>query len=208
MATLSLTDIVFNSDLESATVNSIFSEIESFLNGTTASADITISGTMTADQFQTAADGSSIGSGAYIIGEGDDAGLYWDGTQIVLEASSALTNSPQYLDFKHTTSGTPAAGIGVGLKATVDTAARNNEVGALLELITTDVTNGSEDFDFVIKLMAGGAAAAEVARFQSDGKLDLVSGAEYQIAGTDVLSSTTLGPVIVTGKQSQNLHCR
>ena len=155
MATLSLTDIVFNSDLESATVNSIFAEIEAFLNGVTASADITITGTMTADQFQTASDGASIGSGAYIMGAADDAGIYWDGTDIVLEASSALTNSPQYLNFKHTTSGTPAAGIGVGLKATVETSASNNEIGGLLEFITTDVTSTSEDFDLVIKLMAG-----------------------------------------------------
>jgi hypothetical protein len=198
MAVLSLTDIVFNSDIESATVNSIFAEIENFLGGTTASADITITGTMTADQFQTAADGSSIGSGAYIMGASDDSGIYWDGSDIVAEAATALTNSVQYLSIKHNTSGTPAAGIGSGLKALVETASGNFEIGGLLSIEATDVTSTSEDFDFVIKLMAGGAAPTEIARFQSDGKLDLISGAEYQINGTDVLSSTTLGAGVVT----------
>lgn len=199
MATISLTDIVFNSDLESATVNSIFAEIEDFLDGTSASADITITGIMTAAQFQTAADGTApAASGSYTMGAGDDAALYWDSTDIVLDAASVLTNSPQYLTLKHTTSGTPASGIGAGIKFIVETSASNNETGALLDIITTDASAGSEDFDFVIKLMAGGSAAAEIARFQSDGKLDLASGAEYQIAGTDVLSATTLGSGVVT----------
>jgi len=199
MATISLTDIVFNTDLESATVNSIFAEIESFLNGSTASADITITGTMTAAQFQTSVDGTSVASdGSYTMGSGDDAGIYWDGTEVVLDVSSALTSTPQYLTIKHTTSGTPASGIGIGLKYIVETSAGNNETGAILDVITTDVTGASEDFDFVIKLMTGGSAASEIARFQSDGKLDLVSGAEYQINGTDVLSSTVLGTGVVT----------
>lgn len=171
MATLSLTDIVFNSDIESSTVNSIFSEIESFLNGTTGSADINLTGTMTADEFQTGADGSGIGSGSYVMGAGDDAAIYWDSSDIVLEASTSLTNSIQYLDLKHITSGTPAAGIGSGIKSIVETSASNNEIGSLIETVSTDVTPGSEDFDFVLKLMTGGSAASEKFRITSNGLL-------------------------------------
>lgn len=198
MPTLSLTDLVFNSDLETSSVNAIFSEIESFLNGGTASADITITGEMQASQFKTAIDGTGIGDGAYIMGGGDDAGVYWDGTDVVLEATSALTNSPQYLNFKHKTSGIPAAGIGVGIKATVETSSDNTEVGGLIEFVSTDVTGDSEDFDLVIKLMSSGSLASEVGRFQSDGKLDLVSGSAYQINGVDILSSTSLGTSVIS----------
>ena len=188
MASISLTDIVLNSDIESTVVNSIFSEIEDFLNGSTANADITITGTMTADQFQTSVDGSSIGSGAYIMGAGDDSGLYWDGTDVVLEVTSALTNSPQYLTFKHTTSGTPAAGIGTGIKSIVETSAGNNETGALLEFVTTDVTSTSEDFDLVIKLMAAGSAAAEKFRVSSAGLVTTTS--------INLSSSTTVSSIL------------
>jgi len=63
VATISLTDIVFNSDLESATVNSIFAEIEDFFNGTTASADLTITGTLTAGTITDST--ASLTSGAW-----------------------------------------------------------------------------------------------------------------------------------------------
>jgi len=189
MATISLTNIVFNSDLESATVNSIFAEIENFLNGTTASADVTITGTMTAAQFQTAADGTGPAlAGSYTMGAGDDAGIYWDGADIVTAASTALTNTIQYLSVKHTTSGTPAAGIGVGLKALVETSASNNEIGALIDLVTTDVSAASEDFDFVVKLMAGGSSAAE--------KFRVSSAALVTTTSINLSSSTTVSSIL------------
>jgi hypothetical protein len=189
MATISLTDIVFNSDLESATVNSIFAEIESFLNGTTASADVTITGIMTAAQFQTAADGTApAATGSYTMGASDDAAIYWDSSDIVTAAATALTNAVQYLSIKHTTSGTPAAGIGAGIKALVETSASNNEIGALLDFVTTDVTSTSEDFDFVVKLMAGGSAAAEKFRVNSAGLVTTTS--------LNLSTSTTVSSVL------------
>lgn len=68
---------------------------------------------------------------------------------------------------------TPAAGAGVGVEYEVMTAAGNNEIGGIMELVTTDVTAASEDFDFVIKLMAGGATASEVIRFTSVGLVNI-----------------------------------
>lgn len=51
MAFLVVTDIVLGSALSSPTVNDIFAQIEAFLNGTTASANVTITGDMTAANF-------------------------------------------------------------------------------------------------------------------------------------------------------------
>lgn len=69
----------------------------------------------------------------------------------------------------HTTTNTPAAGIGVGLRFQTETSANNNEIGLTLEAVTTDVTATSEDFDFVVKLMQNGAAVAERFRVTSAG---------------------------------------
>jgi hypothetical protein len=76
----------------------------------------------------------------------------------------------------HTTSGTPTAGIGVGEEFVVETAAGNNEIGMRLETVTTDVTSTSEDFDFVVNLMAGGATAAERFRIDAAGGLYIRDG--------------------------------
>lgn len=54
MVTLALTDIVYGSSLASSAVNSIFAEVENYLNGVTASANITLTGTITGGSFVTA----------------------------------------------------------------------------------------------------------------------------------------------------------
>ena len=48
MTALSLTRLVFNSNLETSVVNNVFAQIEDFLNGVTLTANITITGTLTA----------------------------------------------------------------------------------------------------------------------------------------------------------------
>jgi hypothetical protein len=100
---------------------------------------------------------------------------------------SSNSSVTQALRVTHTTSGTPATGIGVGLEFEVETASSNNEIGATIEAITTDVTGASEDFDLVFKAMAGGAAAAEVARMLSTGEMRLA------LAGTNSASVVTVG---------------
>ena len=91
-----------------------------------------------------------------------------------LTIADAVTNvSSAAVKLQHTTSGTPANGIGVGVEFEVETSASNNEIGAIVEAVATDATAASEDFDLVVKLMTGGAAAAEVGRFTSDGDLQL-----------------------------------
>lgn len=89
-----------------------------------------------------------------------------------VEEDSATTNAVTYVErLTSTSSGTPANGIGVGLEFETETSAGNNEVGATIEVVATDVTAASEDFDIVFKTMAAGAAAAERLRITSDGRL-------------------------------------
>lgn len=117
---------------------------------------------------------------------GDNAGLIWDNTnaflslgagaspdrQFHIEKESAATNTVTYLQrITSLSSGTPAAGIGVGIEFEVETAAANNEVGGTFEVAANDVIPTSEDFDAIIKLMSGGAAATERLRITSDGRL-------------------------------------
>jgi hypothetical protein len=66
----------------------------------------------------------------------------------------------------HRTSGTPAAGIGTGIRFKTETADGNDEYGAKIHAITTDVTPTAEIFDLVFLLMTGGAAATESFRIK------------------------------------------
>jgi len=91
---------------------------------------------------------------------------------VQVELSDASASAVSYpFRLTHVTTGSPAVGIGVGIEFEVETVDGNNEVGATIEAVATDVTDGSEDFDLVFKLMSGGGAVAEKVRFTSDGKL-------------------------------------
>jgi len=103
-----------------------------------------------------------------------------------IEGYTTLTNTVDYpLRIGTTTNGTPAASIGVGLEAEIETAADNYEVGGTLEFAATDVGNASEDFDFIVKLMAGGSAAAQMFKVDSTGT----------VSATDYTSGSGTGSV-------------
>jgi predicted transcriptional regulator len=57
----------------------------------------------------------------------------------------------------------------VGLDFIVETSAGNNETGASIRTVTTDVGAGVEDFALAFNVMTGGSTAAEVARVDSAG---------------------------------------
>jgi hypothetical protein len=73
-------------------------------------------------------------------------------------------------------SGTAGAGIGVGQNFVIVNASSVNKIIAIQEAVTTDATNGSEDADYVVRLMAAGAAAAEKFRVSSVGKATVQGG--------------------------------
>jgi hypothetical protein len=134
------------------------------------------------------------------------------------EVDDATTNAvTQVARFTHTTSGTPANGIGVGIEFEVETSASNNEVGATIEAVTTDVTATSEDFDLVFKNMAAGSAAAETARILSTGVF--VAANEIRASGDTggaaskntmtngsdlTANSTGVGTILFKGTTSRN----
>ena len=82
---------------------------------------------------------------------------------------SGTTTVLNTLIAKRTSSSTPAAGIGAGIAFTVETAAGNDEIGASVQAVTTDVSSTAEDFDIVFNNMESGATAAERARLTSAG---------------------------------------
>lgn len=93
-----------------------------------------------------------------------------------VEEDSATTNAVTYVQrLTSTSSGTPANGIGVGMEFEVETSAANNEVGATIEAVTTDVTGGSEDFDLLVKQMQAGAAAIETLRITPTAASNLIT---------------------------------
>ena len=79
-------------------------------------------------------------------------------------------------------SGTPAVGIGVGMDFVVETSASNNEIGATIEAITTNVGSTTEAFDFTFNLMAGGATAEEKMRIASTGAITFNSAYTFPTA--------------------------
>ena len=95
---------------------------------------------------------------------------------VQIQSDTALTNtvSPE-LSLLHTTSGSPAAGIGVGISFVQETSASNNETGMSLDAVVDDATGASEDFSFSVQLMAAGAAKAEKFAVESTGIITLVN---------------------------------
>ena len=73
------------------------------------------------------------------------------------------------LSVRHTTSGTPSAGMGTGIRFVAETGNGINKVGMSVDAESTDVTSATEDFDFVVRLMDDGNLAAERFRVSSVG---------------------------------------
>lgn len=96
-----------------------------------------------------------------------------------IEKNDAANNAvTRPLVLRHKTSGAPAVGIGVGVQFETETATSENvEIVGVLDVVGTDITGATEDFDFVGKLMAAGAAVAEVFRVTSLGVMTLAGNA-------------------------------
>lgn len=78
----------------------------------------------------------------------------------VFARSLATTNAAvKSATFRTNTTGTAAAGLGGQLEFEVENASGTLKSGAFIEAVMTDATNTSEDFKFLFKTMAAGAAA-------------------------------------------------
>lgn len=203
---LATTDTLTNKTLTTPTIgdftNSTHDHIDAagggiltFSNATTGTVGIARGGTGAISFAQ----GSILFGGALTIDE-NNAKFFWDDTNdrlgigasngtlfrtLSVRTFSALTSTVQQVArLTHVTSGTPVNGIGTGLEFETETAAGNDEIGATIEAITTDVTAASEDFDLVFKTMAGGTAAAERMRISSVGVLTLGTALAVDQGGT------------------------
>ncbi len=108
-------------------------------------------------------------TGGYINWAADVLLQHVSNEGVRLKTTTTDTNTAnRAFELWHYTAGTPAAGIGTAIDFAVTTTA-GKEIGMSLETITTDVSSGAEDFDFVLKLMEGGTAIAERFRVSSGG---------------------------------------
>lgn len=104
-----------------------------------------------------------------------------------------------YFNFTHTTTGTPGTGIGVGFRFNVETSAGNNEIAGEWRYVSTDVTGGSEDFKWVLGVqVAGNPTPTDQVEIDSSG-INLLSGKNLRVNGTQVVQGRATGWVAMTG---------
>lgn len=114
------------------------------------------------------------------------------------EVSDAITNAVTYaLRLSHISSGTVAAGFGVGAEFELEGEDGTNLVAAAIETIWTDPGTGAEDADLIFSVALAGAVAVEAARLKSNADFNLITGGAFQINDTDVIDATTLGAAVV-----------
>ena len=124
---------------------------------------VKLAGTAAGDTFEVTDSADQVqfkvqGDGAVSVPNG----TFTAGTTVI-QSSDSSTNSVVFpMKVSEITSGTPANGLGVGIEFEVETSSGNNEIGASIAAVTTDVSAGSEDFEIVFKAMAAGNAAAEM----------------------------------------------
>ena len=88
-----------------------------------------------------------------------------------------------------TTSGTPAASIGTGIRVQAESADESPSTLYEIDGIFTDVGSGAEDSDLIIKLREAGAAVAERFKIASAG-LVTITGAGLHIKETDARTNS------------------
>lgn len=115
----------------------------------------------------------------------------WCNEDPTLVVNGTATNTPETVaTLQHVTSGTPAVGIGTRLDFECQTAAANSEIGARLVASATDVTAGTEAFNFLVQLMSGGSLPTTVATFTHTGDL-LLTGDTVNIPVERTIANAT-----------------
>ena len=108
------------------------------------------------------------------------------------------SNSVQtVLKVSRTSSGTPAAGIGVGIDFMAENNANNIKTIGTIDASLSNVAAGGENGEISFTTLTSGTATKAIT-VKSDGINLEESTATYKINGNDVLSSTTLGSGVTT----------
>lgn len=128
--------------------------------------------------------------GGAIIG---DAALLFNGVKLTVSPETAATNAAtQVLRLSAQSSGTPAAGVGPSIEMAAETAPAVTKVGGMIQVVASDVTPASEDFRFILSLMAAGTIG-DVAIIASTGEMTLAGNAVITAGQTVAQSLGTAG---------------
>ena len=98
-------------------------------------------------------------------------GIANDAAATITLSDSATNAVSTVLTLGHLSDATNAIGGGVGIDFNQETTDGVSEIGMQLEAVIADETAGTEDFDFSVKLMANGGAAAEKFKVSSIGDI-------------------------------------
>jgi len=97
--------------------------------------------------------------------------------------TTGTTGSGRSLVLLTNTSSTPAVGFGSALEWQVETGANVFKRAGLAEVVSTDITTGSEDFRMNFYLMANGATYTNKLSIFSNGDIDMSAGGKFAIKG-------------------------
>ena len=111
--------------------------------------------------------------------------------KVLSEDDSSVSSTTNALTLRHTTSGTPAAGLGVKATLQGESADENPSDLAAIESAFDDVTAGSEDSTFYVWLRRAGAALSRAFAFRNTGNFQLLFSAALTAARTYTLPDAT-----------------
>jgi hypothetical protein len=111
--------------------------------------------------------------------------------KILSEDDSSVSSTTNVLTLRHTTTGTPAAGLGVKTTLQGESADENPSDIAALEGAFDDITAGSEDSTFYIWLRRAGAALSRAFAFRNTGDFQLLLSAALTADRTYTLPDAT-----------------
>ena len=111
--------------------------------------------------------------------------------KLLSEDDSSASSTTNCLTLRHTTTGTPAANLGVKATFQGESADENPSDMAALEAAFDDVTAGSEDSTFYIWLRRAGAALSRAFAFRNTGNFQLLISAVLTAARTLTIPDAT-----------------
>lgn len=111
--------------------------------------------------------------------------------KILSEDDASVSSTTNVLTLRHTTTGTPAAGLGVKTTLQGESADENPSDIAAVEGAFDDITAGSEDSTFYVWLRRAGAALSRAFAFRNTGNFQLLFSAALTAARTYTLPDAT-----------------
>jgi len=125
--------------------------------------------------------------------------------------TTANTNtSTRAVTLKTDSTGTPAVGFGAGIEYQVETAVNTFKQAAIADVVSTDITPGSEDFNYRIFLMEnGGSLSSPQLVLTSTGNLsianDVTIANDLAVNGGDITTTATTANVFNANATTVNI---